>query len=74
MRGRYDLVLANLLASALIDEAPLLMAHVARSGRLVISGILAEQVAAVTGAFAGFTVTYVRSEDPWRTLRLERTP
>jgi ribosomal protein L11 methyltransferase len=72
VRGRWDLVLANLLASVLIDEAPLLMARVALGGRLVVSGILAEQEPAVAAAFAGFAVTHVRSDDPWRTLRLER--
>jgi len=73
VRGRYDLVLANLLASVLIEEAPLLAARVASAGWLVVSGILAEQAPAVADAFIGWAVTHVRSDDPWRTLRLERT-
>jgi ribosomal protein L11 methyltransferase len=73
VRGVYDLVLANLLADALVEDAAALAARTAPGGALVASGILAEQADAVAGAFPGWTVTAVRADGPWRTLRLERT-
>ncbi|MCW5892101.1 MAG: 50S ribosomal protein L11 methyltransferase [bacterium] len=72
LRGRFDLVVANLLADVLVGEAPVLAAVTAPCGRLVVSGILAEQVDRVAAAYPGFTLRHVRADDPWRTLRLER--
>jgi ribosomal protein L11 methyltransferase len=40
---RFDLVLANILAEPLMDLAPDIVAHMARGGRLVLSGLLAIQ-------------------------------
>jgi ribosomal protein L11 methyltransferase len=70
VRGEYDLVLANLLADVLIADAPALRARTAAAGRLVVSGILAEQVEQVAAAFAPWRVDFVRADGPWRTLRL----
>jgi len=42
-RGRYQTVLANILASPLKVLAPLLCAHVAPGGALVLAGILQRQ-------------------------------
>jgi ribosomal protein L11 methyltransferase len=69
VRGRYDLVLANLLADALIAEAPALVARTAAGGRVVASGILEQQLDAVVAAFAPWRVEHVRAEGPWRTVR-----
>jgi ribosomal protein L11 methyltransferase len=74
VRARFDLVVANLLADALVADAPSLARAVSPGGRLVVSGLLAEQVAAVLAAFPGWRITSVRGDDPWRTLRLERVP
>jgi ribosomal protein L11 methyltransferase len=73
VRGAFDLVLANLLAGVLIDDAALLAARVRPGGRLVVSGILADQVEGVVAAYPAFAVTGTRPEGAWRTLRLERT-
>jgi ribosomal protein L11 methyltransferase len=43
-KGRYDVVLANILATPLKLLAPLLSAHVAQGGRLVLAGLLEAQV------------------------------
>ncbi len=72
VRGRYDLVVANILADTLVAEATALATAVAPGGRLVLSGILADQVDRVAAAFPGWRTTFVRSDDAWRTLRLER--
>jgi ribosomal protein L11 methyltransferase len=68
--GRYDLVLANLLADTLVAEARALMERTAPAGLVVASGILEQQVDAVAGAFRPWRVLYVRADGPWRTLRL----
>jgi ribosomal protein L11 methyltransferase len=70
--ARFDLVIANILADTLIAEASALAAAVAPGGRLVLSGIVADQADRVAAAFPGWHVTAVRAEDVWRTLRLER--
>ena len=74
VRDRFDLVVANILADVLVAEASRLDATVAPGGRLVLSGILAEQVPRVLAAFPGWYATAVRADDPWRTVRLEREP
>ena len=70
VRGRFDLVVANLLADVLIDEAPVLAATVAPGGRLIVSGILDTQTDTVAAA-SPLRVTATRAGGPWRTLRLE---
>ncbi len=71
-RGRFDLVVANLLAGTLVAEAAVLDARTAPSGRLVVSGILAHQVDDVIAAFPGWRAAATRAEQEWRTLRLVR--
>jgi ribosomal protein L11 methyltransferase len=72
VRGPFDLVVANILADTLVDEAAALAAAVAPGGHLVLSGILAEQSARVLAAFPGWRAIAVRAEAPWQTLRLAR--
>jgi ribosomal protein L11 methyltransferase len=73
-RGRFDLVVANLLADAIVVGAASLAARTAAGGRLVLSGLLESQVARVAAAFAGWRVAAIRAEDEWRTVRLVREP
>lgn len=49
---RYDVVVANILASTLKQLAPMLCSRVSSDGVLVLCGILAEQAAAVATVFA----------------------
>ena len=72
VRFRFDLVVANLLADALVADAPALEAAVAPSGRLVVSGLLDTQVETVLAAYPGWRVAAERAEERWRTLRLVR--
>ena len=72
VRARFDLVVANILADTLVGEAAALAAAVAPGGRLVLSGLLADQVPRVVGAFSGWHVAAERADEAWRTLRLER--
>jgi ribosomal protein L11 methyltransferase len=73
VRGTFDVVVANLLADVIVAEADALAARVAPRGRLILSGLLADQVARTAAAFPEWTLTSERGDDPWRALRLERT-
>ncbi len=72
VRGRYDLVVANILADTLVAESRALADAVAPGGALVLSGLLTAQAPAVLAAFPGWRTTSVRVDEPWRTLGLER--
>ncbi|HWH84581.1 MAG TPA: 50S ribosomal protein L11 methyltransferase [Burkholderiaceae bacterium] len=64
--GAYDLVFANILATPLTLLAPLLCAHVAAGGDLVLAGILERQADALTAAYAPWlNVRVADTEDGW---------
>jgi ribosomal protein L11 methyltransferase len=64
--GHYDTVLANILATPLQVLAPLLCAHVATGGHLVLAGILARQVDELKAAYAPYCQLSVSDEeDGW---------
>ena len=65
-RGRYQTVLANILASPLKVLAPLLCAHVAPGGSLVLAGILERQTEELRLAYAPLAALEVAAtEDGW---------
>lgn len=64
--GPYNTVLANILASPLQVLAPLLCAHVAAGGSLVLAGILERQADELRAAYAPWLALNVSdSEDGW---------
>jgi ribosomal protein L11 methyltransferase len=64
--GPYNLVLANILASPLKVLAPLLCAHVASSGHLVLAGILERQAEELIQAYAPYCALSVSdSQEGW---------
>ncbi len=66
---QFDFVVANILAGTLIEYAELICDFVKPGGRLALSGILAEQVPSVTGAYQhciDFAVPELR--DNWARL------
>jgi ribosomal protein L11 methyltransferase len=64
--GRYDIVLANILATPLKVLAPLLCAHVAPGGALVLAGILERQADELKAAYAPYAALEVGdSEEGW---------
>ena len=67
-----DLVLANIEASVLVPLAPDFPSRIAPGGALILSGLLASDVDAVTRAYrdAGFDIDARRDEDEWAALRL----
>jgi ribosomal protein L11 methyltransferase len=65
-QGEYPLVYANILATPLKLLAPLLCAHVAVGGDLVLAGILARQADELKAAYAGMIALDVTDgEDGW---------
>jgi len=77
VEGRFDVVLANIVARTIRDMAGSLVERVDRGGELVLSGILERQVRWVMGAFSSFT--QCRFEPPvlrdgWAMLRARRCP
>lgn len=62
-QGVYDLVLANILATPLRLLAPVLCAHVASGGHLVLSGILERQADELAQAYAPWLALSVADED-----------
>jgi len=65
-QGRYQTVLANILATPLKVLAPLLCAHVAPGGSLVLAGILERQAEELQAAYAPYARLAVTDrEDGW---------
>ena len=65
-QGQYPLVLANILATPLKLLAPLLCAHVAPGGDLVLAGILERQADELKAAYAPWCELQVnRGEEGW---------
>lgn len=62
-QGAYPLVLANILATPLKLLAPLLCAHVAPGGHLVLAGILERQADELTAAYAPWLRLQVSDRD-----------
>src|SRR3954452_4845450 len=64
--GRYQTVLANILATPLKVLAPLLAAHVAPGGHLVLAAILSRQADELKSAYAPYCALQVSDEeDGW---------
>ena len=71
--GEFDIVVANILANPLTLLAPALAMRVRPGGRIVLSGILEEQAAAVAAAYARwFNIGPHDVRDGWVLLAGER--
>jgi ribosomal protein L11 methyltransferase len=66
--GRFDVVVANIGAAALVALAPALVARLAPGGTLVLSGLLDPPPPAVAAAFSG--APEVRTNSGWTALVL----
>jgi ribosomal protein L11 methyltransferase len=74
-QGCYPLVLANILATPLKLLAPLLCAHVAAGGALVLAGILDRQADELKAAYAPWLALEVTdAEDGWILMTARRAP
>ena len=70
----YDVVVANILAPTLIDLADDLLRSLARSGTLIISGILAERHQHVLDALIPLAPIARADLDGWTAITLTRVP
>jgi ribosomal protein L11 methyltransferase len=72
--GRFDLVVANMLAEEILPEARLLQARAARQGRVLLSGVTREREPAVLEQLrtGRWKLAGRRMEDEWVSLCLER--
>ncbi|HYE28906.1 MAG TPA: 50S ribosomal protein L11 methyltransferase [Allosphingosinicella sp.] len=73
-RTPYDLVVANILASPLIDLAPSVAAAIAPGGRLILAGLLDHQAAALAAAYRrqGMMLTARVDRGEWPTLVMRK--
>ncbi|WP_404300384.1 50S ribosomal protein L11 methyltransferase [Alicycliphilus denitrificans] len=72
-QGQYQTVIANILAMPLKVLAPLLCAHVAEGGHLVLAGILERQAQELQEAYAPWLRLQVAdSEDGWILMTARR--
>jgi len=74
--GRFDLVVANILANTLVELAPAIAARVAPAGRVLLAGILTPQEDEVRAAYVAEGLRPVPDGDvrqgEWSLLALER--
>ena len=73
LRGRFNLVLANMTYEVLSDIRPILRQRLADFGHLILSGLIAEQASALCRAYTRDLVlepVYSEEEDGWRVLML----
>jgi ribosomal protein L11 methyltransferase len=72
--GEFDFVVANMLADELLSESRGLLAHAARGGRLIVSGLTRDREAAVLGRLRGrrWKLAARRAEKEWTCLCLTR--
>ncbi|MEJ2490531.1 MAG: 50S ribosomal protein L11 methyltransferase [Desulfuromonadales bacterium] len=72
--GRFDLVLANILAAENLRLAEPLVAHLDRGGRLVLSGILTEQEDQILAGFAPYPLQHLmtRQRQEWSCIVYQR--
>jgi len=68
----FDVVLANLTGGLLIQAAGRLQDRAAPDGRLILSGFMKHEEAAVLDAFAAFAVAHRAEEDEWLSVILRR--
>ncbi len=74
VRAPYEFVFANILAGPLVDFAPAMADHVARRGRVMLAGLMADQEADVTAAYqsAGFRLLNRLDHQTWPVLLFVR--
>lgn len=74
VRAPYDFVFANILAGPLVEFAPAMADHVARRGRVMLAGLMADQEQGVLAAYeqAGFKLLNRLDHKTWPVLLFVR--
>ncbi len=70
VRAPYDFVFANILAGPLVEFAPVMAAHLRRSGRVMLAGLMSDQEPEVRAAYeaAGFKLINRLDHKTWPVL------
>jgi ribosomal protein L11 methyltransferase len=70
LRGKFDVITANLFSEILIEAVPIWLRHLKPDGSLILSGILRSQEKAVVAALRrnGFDASGVRRRGKWVAL------
>ncbi|HEX7037721.1 MAG TPA: 50S ribosomal protein L11 methyltransferase [Pseudomonadales bacterium] len=68
-RRGFDVVVANILANPLVELAPVLTSYLAPGGRLMLSGLLAEQARTIRDAYPAIDFAAPVQEAEW--IRLD---
>jgi len=66
VKGRYDIVLANLDIRTFSDHAQHVVKRLKRGGRLIISGILGRDARRATSLFPSLTLERIEKKNSWR--------
>lgn len=71
-RSPFDFVFANILAGPLVELAPAMARHISKSGRLMLAGLMTEQIDGVITAYekAGFRILNRIDQPTWPILLL----
>jgi ribosomal protein L11 methyltransferase len=73
IRGRFDLITANILTSVVVPMAPQLKTRLRPGGYLILAGILAREADAVVSAYTPeLQYLRTRADGAWRALLLRR--
>jgi ribosomal protein L11 methyltransferase len=73
IRGRFDLITANILSSVLVEMAPQLKSRLRLGGYLVIAGILAREAASVRAAYVPqLRCVATHTDGAWTALVFQR--
>ena len=70
--GRFDVVVANIGVRVLTEQAGPIAGVVAPGGHLILSGLLAHQVAETVACYESFAVLDQLAEDGWCAVSLRR--
>ena len=64
--GSFDLIIANILANPIIELSPLFISYLSHNGKIILSGILEEQVNKVIDCYSeNFTNIEVSNQNEW---------
>lgn len=72
--GPFEVIMANILASPLIEMAPQMRQHTTLEGKIILSGLLITQAPQVIAAYQdqGFVLLEEKPINEWMTLLMER--
>jgi ribosomal protein L11 methyltransferase len=74
VRGRFDLVVANMIAEEILPEASAILGHAAADARVILSGVTRDREARVLARVrrGRWQLSARRAEDEWVCLCLAR--